>query len=284
MFSPEVPFATRVDLVLPSMLPSEITVVEFIKKRPEVVPESKAQDLADAVGVARSTVIRTCQTLGYAGYAQLRVALAREYVSRDDSAATPVAGSHGFVQARMNEFGLAAKTIASALTDEQLDAVVASLVGARRIVCTANGFSTAVTMDFSMRLAAMGLAGEFVADYVAQQFTAAQLTAEDVCFVVSASGQNEATLRVAEIARNAGATVIALCSFPRSPLAAIAHSTLIAVPQRESFRNELEHTSRLAHVALAEALIALILRELGEEEVARRRGRLIPVIGSNLVD
>ena len=81
-----------------------------------------------------------------------------------------------------------------------------------------------------MRLAAMGLAGEFVADYVAQQFTAAQLTAEDVCFVVSASGQNEATLRVAEIARNAGATVIALCSFPRSPLAAIAHSTLIAVP------------------------------------------------------
>lgn len=270
--------------MLPSMLPSEITVVEFIRKRPEFVPESKAQDLAEAIGVARSTVIRTCQTLGYAGYAQLRVALAREYVPRDDPDPALPAGSHGFVQARMNEFGLAARTIASALTDEQLDAVVASLVRARRIVCSANGFSTAVTMDVSMRLAAMGLPGEFVADYVAQQFTAAQLTERDVCFVVSASGQNEATLRVAEIARSAGATVIALCSFPRSPLAVIATHTLIAVPPGESFRNELVQTSRLAHVALAEALIALVLLELGDEEVARRRGRLIPVIGSNLVD
>src|SRR5690606_32591993 len=106
----------------------------------------------------------------------------------------------------------------SALTDETLDDVVERLLSARRIVCAANGFSGAVALDFAMRLSAMGVPAEYVADSLAQQFVAAQLTADDCCFLVSATGQNELTLRTAELARESGATVIALTSSPRSEL------------------------------------------------------------------
>lgn len=281
-FPHEAPFATRLGLVISSMLPSEIAVADFMRRSPDVVIESKAQDVAEAVGVARSTVIRACQTLGYTGYTQLRVALAREGTPVSDGETT--AGPVGVVRARMMELGRAAKNMASVLSDEQLREAVTAIAGARRIVCAANGFSTAVAMDLAMRLAAMGLPAEFVADYVAQQFTAAHLTADDCCVIVSASGQNEATLRVAQIARDAGARIVVLCSFPRSPLAELADHTLIVVPPHGSFRSELEQTSRVAHAALAESLAALVVVQLGDEEIRRRRNRLIPVIGSNLVD
>jgi RpiR family carbohydrate utilization transcriptional regulator len=69
---------TRIATVINSLLPSERRVVELILADAEGIVETTAQDLADRAGVARSTVIRTCQSLGYRGYPQLRVALARE--------------------------------------------------------------------------------------------------------------------------------------------------------------------------------------------------------------
>src|SRR3982751_6041831 len=69
---------TRIATVINSLLPSERRVVELILADTVGIVETTAQDLADRAGVARSTVIRTCQSLGYRGYPQLRVALARE--------------------------------------------------------------------------------------------------------------------------------------------------------------------------------------------------------------
>jgi len=283
-FPTDVPFANRVDLVASSMLPSEQTVAAFLQQHPEVVAESKAQDLAELIGVARSTVIRTCQTLGYSGYTQLRLALVRESVPRDLQTVKPAEGLLGLAQARLLELGQAIPATASTLTEPQLREAVGTLANARRIVCAANGFSSSVAMDFAMRLAAMGLPAEFVADFVAQQFTAAHLTEKDVCVIVSASGQNESTLRVARVAKEAGAKIVALCSFPRSPLAELTDHLLIAVPPKHSFKSELEQTSRVAHVAVAEALAALVIEHAGAEVAQQRRARLIPVIGKNLVE
>lgn len=282
-FSPDVPFATRLELVRPSLLPSEATVADFMLRRAYFVVESKAQDVAETVGVARSTVIRTSQSLGYTGYTQCRVALARELAPKEEEIAY---GDDllGRVRARADELGRSSATIVSALTQEVLATVVASLASAPRILCAANGFSAAVALDLSLRLAAMGLPSEFVSDFVAQQFTAAHLREGDCCVVVSASGQNRSTLRIAEIAREAGTTVIAICSFPNAPLTMIADHTLLAIPPQSSFRNELEQTSRVAHVVVAEALAALVIEHLGSDEVRARRNRLIPVIGSNLVE
>ena len=69
---------TRIATVVNSLQPSERRVVDHIIGDLDGVVEMTAQDLADRTGVARSTVIRTCQTLGYRVFPQLRVALTRE--------------------------------------------------------------------------------------------------------------------------------------------------------------------------------------------------------------
>lgn len=282
-FSSDVPFAMRLPMVMPTLLKSEAAVAAFFAESPDAVVDFTAQEVADAAGVSRATVIRTCQSLGYRGYPQLRVGLARE-LSRDEVVVRPAEGALGTIQAMLDEVARSVPFIASALSDETLDAVVDRLLGARRIVCAANGFSGAVALDLAMRLAAMGVPAEFVADSLAQQFTAAQLSADDCCFLVSATGQNELTLRTAELARNAGATVIALTSSPRSELAARADLTVVAAPIADSFRQELEQTSRIAQVVLVEALVRLVIERMGDGEAASRRARIVPVIAANLSD
>ncbi len=282
-FSSETPFAVRLPAVMPSLLKSEAQVVAFFAEEADRVVDFTAQEVADAVGVSRATVIRACQSLGYRGYPQLRVALARDLVS-DDLAPRATEGMLGSVQGMLDEVARSVPFIASALSDETLTAVVERLLGARRILCAANGFSGAVALDFAMRLATMGVPAEFVADALAQQFSAAQLTSEDCCFLVSATGQNELTIRTAEAAREAGATVIVLTSSSRSALAERADLVVMAVPIADSFRLELERTSRIAQVILVEALVRLVVQGMGQAESGARRSRIAPVVAANLAD
>src|SRR5690606_2775281 len=93
-FGAETPLAVRLPMLLPSLLRSEATVAAYFAESAEEDVVLTAQEVADAVGVSRATVIRTCQSLGYRGYPQLRVALARD-LTRDDAVSPPAVGSLG---------------------------------------------------------------------------------------------------------------------------------------------------------------------------------------------
>ena len=82
--APEAPPSVRISALAQSFQPSERRVADAIVADPAGAVECTAQQLADQVGVGRASVIRTAQTLGYEGYPQLRVALARdlEFTSR----------------------------------------------------------------------------------------------------------------------------------------------------------------------------------------------------------
>ncbi len=115
-----------------------------------------------------------------------------------------------------------------------------------------------------MRLTAVGRPAEVIADAIAQQIAARQLSTADVCIVVSGSGANAASVRAAEAARSAGARVLALTSFASSPLADRADRSLVITPTGVSFREELAHTSRVAHAAFVEAFVDAVAGVLGE--------------------
>ena len=76
--APDAPPTARIQSLAPSLQPGERRVVEAIVADRNATVEHTAQELADAVGVGRTTVIRAAQSLGFEGYPQLRVALAQE--------------------------------------------------------------------------------------------------------------------------------------------------------------------------------------------------------------
>ncbi|MGO1802140.1 MAG: MurR/RpiR family transcriptional regulator [Microbacteriaceae bacterium] len=278
----DAPPTARIAMLAPSMQPSERRVADAIAADADAAIEWTAQEIADTVGVGRATVIRTAQTLGYDGYPQLRVALARERATAApvaDDAADPT--MLGALRGAVDRFASRLAHTVSALTEETLSAFVHELDVSTRLLVAANGLSAPVGADLAMRLTSAGRPAEYVADTLGQQITASQLGAGSACLVVSGSGVNRASIDVMTAARASGARVLAITSFPRSPVAELADTALVVAPINDSFRDELLYTSRAALMLVTESVVGLLVHTRGPSATAAQVATL-SVLGQSL--
>ena len=281
--APDAPPSARIVSLAPSLQPTERRVAEFILTDPSATVERTAQELADAAGVGRTTVIRAVQSLGYEGYPQLRVALAQELaVQRPPE---PEAGAEdsslGVLRARAARFGAELPRMMSAMTDAALTAVIEGLDSAHRVLVVANGLSTPLGLDLMLRLNSAGRPAEQIVDSISQQIAAQQLGAGSVCVAYSGSGANRATLDAMRAAKQSGAVVLVITSFARSAAADLADVVLLVPPADESFRHELTHTSRAALMLLTEQLVELFIEHRGDR-AREARAASLSVLGSAL--
>jgi DNA-binding MurR/RpiR family transcriptional regulator len=272
----------RIATALPSLHASERRVLEQVLAHPELVVESTAQEVADRIGVGRSTVVRACQSIGYRGYPQLRVALAAELAHRD---ADVDYGSSalGRIRADIASLAAALPQVTAVLDEGTVDRAVDVLTGSRRLLVLANGLSAPLATDMAMRLTATGRPADFVADSIGQQIAARGLTGADGCVVLSGSGANEASLKVARAARQGGAAVVAVTSFRGSPLAELADVELVVAPAAATFRHELERTSRIALAVLVESLVAVVAARSGAA-AQETHDHVLDILSENLAD
>lgn len=279
--SADAPTTVRIAALRNVLQPTERRVADLIVSEPDLVVELTAQQLADRAGVARSSVVRACQTFGYRGYPQLRVALAAELGRQSDAAIDHGASVLGRMRTAIDHTAQALASATALLDERTAEDAVQAIARARRLLVVANGLSAPLASDLAMRLTAVGRPGEVVPDAIAQQISARQLAPGDVCVVVSGSGANEASLRAAQAAARAGAVVIAITSFAASALTDLAAMSLVLAPAGASFRDELEHTSRAAHAVFVEVLVDAVGFELADRAVAAR-AQVMEILSDNL--
>ena len=164
-----------------------------------------------------------------------------------------------------------------------VERAVQVLGSANRVVVSGNGLSAALAMDTAARLSAIGRPAEFQADAIGQQITARLLGSADALLLISGSGANSASFKVAQAARNAGAEVIVVTAFARSPLTSLGTVNLIVGMPDLSFQDEVTVTTRIPQTILAEGLIAALTAELGPV-AARAKAAGLEVIGDNLAE
>lgn len=275
---PDAPATIRISSGLTSLQPSEQRVARFALEDPERIVESTAQELAGLIGVSRSTVVRTCRSLGYTGYPQFRVALARE-VPAGQGAAEGEGGLRS--EARRIADGL--RHVFDAVGEGEAEQLVERLVGARRLLVIANGQSAPCALDLSLRLTAAGRPAEFIADAIAQQVAVRLLGERDLCVVISSSGVNDITHRTVKAARNSSAFLVALTSHEESPVAQLADETVMIIPPPSSFLESLEDLSRLHYTLAVEALARQVQQRLGASGRLAQSGS-VDVLAQNIVD
>jgi 6-phospho-3-hexuloisomerase len=105
---------------------------------------------------------------------------------------------------------------------EQVDAFIAALESADRIFVFGEGRSGLVLRMGAMRLVHLGKTVHVVGDA-----TTPAISAGDVLVVGSGSGETAVTVLIAEGARKAGASVLAITASPASRLALLADSVVV---------------------------------------------------------
>lgn len=263
----------RIQTLLPALQPSERRVAEVFLARPGWTTEASSSDVGAAAGVSRATVVRTCQRLGFTGYPQLRVQLARDLgVDRDGEPA------EGAFRAFYRTVADSLDVLTALLDDASVERAVTLLGGARRILVAGNGLSAPVAAEAAMRLTAIGRPADAPPDHLTQQIRARLLGGEDACLIVSGTGSTGTSLRVAEAARAAGAPVVVLTAFARSPLAELATVALVSALRRTPSSDEASGSLRVPQTLLVNALVqAIVARD--PDAAAAARARLLEVVG-----
>jgi DNA-binding MurR/RpiR family transcriptional regulator len=249
----------RIRALQPSLHPSDARVAHAILQEPEAIINVTVSDLASRAETSASTVVRACQRLGFTGFHDLKLGLARESglerVAPSDIGATDTPGE--VVRKILAADAAAMHDAVSTIDSDQMTEAVDALEGAGRILLVAVGTSAPLAQDAAYRFRTIGLEADAPADVHVQHVRARLLEPTDVCLAISHTGSTHETIACVTTARALGVKTVALTSFARSPLTELVDVALIAGSRETSFRIE-AMASRLVHVSVLDALFVSI--------------------------
>ena len=247
------------------LTPAQRRLAAFLLENLAVASDFTITDLAETAGVSIGTISQLCRRLGLKGYQDLRLALARDAVVLDASAAGQRLelpdGPPAVLEAIARVFGSSQEALtetASRLEPTALERAAGVLAGARRIECIGVATAGLVAAEAAMKLRKLGLDAIALADTHQQAMSAALLDERDVLLAISHSGRTIDTLRTAQVARAGGAHVIVISGQSRSPLADAAHILLVTVSADTGFQVE-PMASTVAAIAVIQVLFVLLL-------------------------
>ena len=264
---------------LPSLRPAEARSAEAVLADPAAVVGKTITELAALVGTSQATVVRFCRAVGYAGYPEFRIDLAqatsRRAVEQEranvahgeidpDDTLHDVVTKIAFHEARTIE------ETARMLDLDALEQVTAAGAQATRIDLFGAGSSGLTAQDLAQKLQRIGLLCFASPDPHVQLQSAALLAEGAVAVGVSHSGLTVETNDALRIARDRGATTVAVTNFPESPLVEHADLVLTTTARETQFRSG-ALSSRIAQLALVDFLFVRVAQRLYDRTTANLR-------------
>lgn len=275
------PVLATIGARLPTLRAGQRAVCAVVQRDPAFVVETTTTGLARVAGVSAATVVRTAQALGYSGFPQLRVMLARDLGA---AAARPTGrGAVGVVWDYFQAVADALPDMTSLLDPAALDEAIKRIAAARHVFVSGSGVSAPVASDLAMRLSSVGRFATTSPDSLDQQIRARLLDPKDVCVVVSGTGATSTSLAVARAANAAGATVISLTSFDDTPLSRIVDIELVVVMGVARMSEELHFQVRLPQLILVNGLVAAVA-SLRPKPARAARARAIEAVSELLLE
>ena len=232
-------------------------------------------ELARRAGVSEPTVTRFSRAVGCAGVRELKVKLAQSLVvGRIYLEELPDAGSNigkpTVWQMILEDIHRAINTAERQLVVADFERAAAAIASCSKLVTFGvGGGSTMVATEAKHRFFRLGVAVSNYSDGQLMRMVAATLDKNDVVLAISATGKPKEMVDAVTIARDYGATIIAVTK-PNSPLAAAADIPLgLYVPETP---NALKPTaSRYAFLAAVDLLAALTAYRSPRETQERMR-------------
>ncbi|WP_208399989.1 MurR/RpiR family transcriptional regulator [Amycolatopsis viridis] len=250
----------RIRSLLPGLARAEQRVAKVVLEDPSAVARRSITEVALAANTSETTVTRFCKAVGVGGYPQLRIALAADTarsearssrniggeIAVDDDLAA-VVGKVSFADAR------AVEETADQLDIVTLQHVIDLLANAGRTDVYGVGASAFVAADLQQKLHRIGRVCFAWSDTHIMLTSAAVLGAGDVAIGVSHTGATTDTVEALRVAREHGATTVALTNFPRSPITEVADHVLTTAARETTFRSGAT-ASRIAQLTVIDCL------------------------------
>lgn len=221
--------------ILDQLSASERRLADFILDNSHLLRDYSSQQLADAVGISQSSVVKFCQKLGYKGYPDLKLAITEAVVTastmqREQQDSGSEEGSIAQLAEHLQQSLLQSlRNLLSINSEKTLNSAVLLLDNADKILLAGSAHSAVVAMDMQCRLLELGKLALYHGDPAISLQLARTLTAKSVVLLISDSGQNADILRLEQYAKQRKLKVISLTRFQTNAQSAAADITLFTL-------------------------------------------------------
>jgi DNA-binding MurR/RpiR family transcriptional regulator len=248
------PWIVRFQRLLDGMTSSEKRVGAYFMEHPDAAQKSIGE-IIDVSGLGYGTVIRFCQKLGCRGFQEFKVLMARDAIaSRPAEEQLGQGGYDAIWQRAKDDINRTAQT----LDIQEVERAAECLIGASRVLCIGVASSAPLALSLDWKIKRCGIVSSFVSDGYVMAVEASLLREGSVLVAISSSGATKDIVTAARLAREGGATVIAVTNFTKAPLVETANIRLLTAAARDPLRAEVP--SLVAGEVVFEILIEQIRR------------------------
>ena len=253
-------FFTRINAAMSKLRDSEKKIIEFIEQNQDEIIHLSITEVAERSETSESSVVRLCKRLGYKGFQDLKINLAKEVIAPEKQIHEVIEKGDDVVMIKKKVFQSNIQALYDSIEvcdDGQLKKAVDAIANARLIEFYGTGGSGAVALDAHHKLLKLGIKSFTYSDPVLQAMSASVLTKLDVVIAISHTGSNTDVLDALKIAKDAGATIICITNSSKSPITKISDIVLQTASKETLFRTD-AISSRIAQLTIIDILVASV--------------------------
>jgi len=245
---------------LPSLRPSEQKVARYIMEHPHDVVGMSSMQLGAEAGVSESTVVKCSQSLGFEGFVQLKLALARDLAASTSTAFGLVEVDDEpdvIMQKVFNTNAVALSDTMKVLDPERLRQAAGLMAEAGTVSFFGMGASGIVALDAKQKLMRIGISAECELDPHLMLTRVALMREGDVLVALSHSGETSDVVEVIGLARSMGVHTVCITNHPDSTAAKLSDIVLLTSASESSMRGGAT-ASRIAQLSIIDCLFVLV--------------------------
>lgn len=256
----------------------EQKVADFVKANLDQVSDMTIAQVAEGADVSTPTVIRFCRTLGCEGFREFKlrlaqnVAVGRQYLHHadpPDPAETPL-------DRVLNAIYATTAALRQQINPGDISHAGHVIAGCRHLVAAGiGGGSSMLAEEAANRFFRLGIPSAGVSDSYLLQMRAATLGPRDVLLLFSSTGEADAVVGAARVARSYGAETICVARAGSRLARACSLPVEIELPEDQQIFKPT--ASRYAYLAVLDALALSVAHEVPErtrENLRRIRASL----------
>lgn len=258
--------------------PAEKRVAEYVIENSDEVVYSSITNLADQIGVSEATIVKFCQRVGYSGYQELKIMLARTNQQPDENeiiygAIEPGDSIGGLKDKLFQIYDESLESTHKLIETDLYEEVVDKILAARRVYFFGYGASGIVARDAELKFVRIGLPAVAMTDSHSQKTVASLLEPEDLVLAISDSGRTRELIEVLDILEEMSCQRVAITSQIGSPISERSEITLLTSSRETPYRGS-AIASRIAQLAVIDILfLATALANHDETTAALQKTR-----------
>ena len=246
----------------------ERRIADFVLENAHLLRDYSSQQLANALGISQSSVVKFSQKFGFKGYPDLKYSVGESLARGDgfDENGGPPASEAAHPHATLAEGLWRAKAQAEEETrlinpPENIDAIAGAIRDAGKVFVIGLGPDGIQARAFAMKLSLLGILAVHHFDPVLVPAAVSTTSDRDVLLAFSEHGRQSSLCQIARLFHERGGKVVTVTRHTANPLRAHADLSLLV-----SAHDEHAHIELLLYQTALQQLLDLIFQLLCDDD------------------